>query len=132
MPFNQSTSDEHDEYATLVFTELRMGGTEYVDIGSQIHLSCNATGDGRSPVAVDWFFEGNRVHPSNPRWRGRLEILRRTSYDEKYYISELIIDRSRMEDKGSYVCRSSDLMVSSLKVHVLKDGKYLSIWVDIL
>ena len=91
-------------------------------MGSKIHLICNATGTTRAPEAVDWFFEGNRIHQSNRRWRGRVEILKRTSIEGHYYISELIIGHSRLEDKGSYVCRSSDLTVNSVKVHVL-NGK---------
>ena len=96
-----------------------------MNAGGRIHLRCNATGVSRAPEAVDWFFEGNRIHPSNPRWRGRVEVLKHTSIEGKYYISELIIDQSKIEDKGSYVCRSSNMDVDSLKVHVL-NGKHLS------
>lgn len=100
-------------------SELTITGTQFVNMGSPIHLICNATGSSRAPEAVDWFFEGNSIHPSNPRWRGRVEILKHSSFEGKYYISELIVDKSRMDDKGHFVCRSSDLTVSSIKVHVL-------------
>ena len=100
-----------------------MKGTKYVNMGNQIHLLCNASGISRAPEEIDWFFEGNRIHPSNPRWNGRVEILKHTSIPGRYYISELLIEQSSMADQGSYVCRSSDLNVNSMKVHVL-NGEY--------
>lgn len=104
-------------------SSLKVNGTQYVNVGDKIHLTCNATGSTRAPDAVDWFYEGNRIHQSNPRWQGRVEILKHESFEGKYYISELIIDHSTLEDKGHYVCRSSDLTVDDLKVHVLNAGK---------
>ena len=87
--------------------------------GEKIHLICNATGSTHTPKAVDWFYEGTRIHSSDPRWKGRVEVLKHESFEGKYFISELIVDHSRLKDKGHYVCRSSDLTVDSLKVHVL-------------
>lgn len=104
-------------------SELKVTGTKYVNMGDKIHLTCNATGSTRAPEAVDWFYEGNRIHQSNPKWRGRVEVVKHESFEGKYFISELIIDHSNLEDKGHYVCRSSDLTVDSLKVHVLNADK---------
>ncbi|XP_060598029.1 MAM domain-containing glycosylphosphatidylinositol anchor protein 1-like isoform X2 [Ruditapes philippinarum] len=102
---------------------LKLSGTKFVNKGEKIHLVCNATGASRAPEAVDWFYEGNRIHPSNPIWKGRVEVLKHESFEGKYFISELIIDHSKLKDKGHYVCRSSDLTVDSLKVHVLNADK---------
>lgn len=88
-------------------------------MGRKLHLICNATGLIRAPDAVDWFKDGQRVHPSNDKWMGRVEILKHESFEGKFYVSELIIDHSKMEDSGHYVCRSTDLAVNSVKVHIL-------------
>ena len=107
----------------IYLADLKMKGTKYVNMGSQIHLMCNASGLSRAPEEIDWFFEGNRIHASNPQWKGRVEILKHTSIPGRFYISELLIEQSSMADQGSYVCRSSDLKINSMKVHVL-NGEY--------
>lgn len=108
--------------------EVLIKGTKYVNMGSQIHLVCNASGISRAPEKIDWFFKGNRIHPSNPRWKGRVAILKHTAIPGRSFISELVIKQSTIADQGDYVCRSSDLKVTNLKVHVL-NGKYLSRWI---
>ena len=107
----------------FILTDLQMKGTKYVNMGQQIHLLCNASGINRAPEKIDWFFKGSRIHPSNPRWKGRVEILKHTSIPGRFFISELFIEQSTIADQGDYVCRSSDLIVNNLKVHVL-NGKY--------
>ncbi|KAH3741662.1 hypothetical protein DPMN_048387 [Dreissena polymorpha] len=104
-------------------TELRIVGNTYVNMGTVIHLICNATGAYRAPEAVDWFYDGNRIHMADDRWKGRVEILKHESFEGKYFVSELIIDKSRLEDNGDYVCRSSDLAVNSVKIHILNTDK---------
>lgn len=99
--------------------EVLIKGTKYVNMGSQIHLVCNASGISRAPEKIDWFFKGNRIHPSNPRWKGRVAILKHTAIPGRSFISELVIKQSTIADQGDYVCRSSDLKVTNLKVHVL-------------
>ena len=91
-------------------------------MGSELHLICNATGLVRAPDAVDWFKDGQRIHPSHEKWSGRIEVVKHESFEGKYYVSELIIEHSAMEDNGHYVCRSTDLAVSSIKIHIL-NGK---------
>lgn len=56
-----------------------------------------------------------------------MEVLKHESFEGKYFISELIVDHSKLDDKGHYVCRSSDLTVDSLKVHVLNGTTFLVI-----
>ncbi|XP_052795591.1 uncharacterized protein LOC128228352 isoform X7 [Mya arenaria] len=109
--------------ATYSETELRIIGNNYVNMGSLLHLICNATGALRTPEAVDWFYEGNRIDQSDSRWQGRVEILKHESFEGRYYVSELIVDKTDMGDNGDYVCRSSDLAVNSVKVHILNAVK---------
>lgn len=84
-----------------------------------IHLVCNATGVDRAPEDVDWFFNGNRIHTSDPRWYERIEIVKHRPLPGRSYISELIIHKTTMKDQGNYVCRSSDLNIDSMGVHIL-------------
>jgi hypothetical protein len=82
-------------------------------------LLCNVTGILQAPVDVDWFFKGERIITSLAHWKDRTQILRRTR--GKMYISELIVERSTLHDKGIYVCRSSgsSIDVESITVNVL-------------
>lgn len=105
-------------------SELKISGNTFVNMGRKLHLICNATSSIRAPDAVDWFKDGQRIHPSNPIWSGRIDIVKHESFEGKYYVSELIIDHTQLEDNGHYVCRSTDLAVNSTKVHVL-NGKFL-------
>lgn len=106
----------------IVFLGLTITGTEYVNQYSDIHLKCNATGVERAPDDIDWFFNGNKIHTTHPRWYGRIEILKQKPIPGRSYISDLIIHLSTMADQGNYVCRSSDLSANNMKVHVL-NGK---------
>ncbi|XP_060574564.1 uncharacterized protein LOC132732193 isoform X2 [Ruditapes philippinarum] len=85
-------------------------------------LLCNVTGILQAPVDVDWFFKGERIITSLAHWKDRTQILRRTR--GKMYISELIVERSTLHDKGIYVCRSSgsSIEVDSITVNVLSDS----------
>lgn len=104
-------------------SELTITGTEYVKLYRDIHLVCNATGVKRAPQEVDWFFNGDRIVPTQPHWYGRIEILKRWPSLCCSFISEIIIHQSTLADQGNYVCRSSDLSVNNIKVHIL-NGTY--------
>ncbi|XP_052217692.1 peroxidasin homolog [Dreissena polymorpha] len=100
-------------------------GTEYVNEYSNIQLTCNASGVDRAPDDIDWFFDGTKLTTSHPHWYGRLEITKHRPLPGLSYISEITIQHSTLGDSGNYVCRSSDIEVDSLTVHVLnvnKDG----------
>lgn len=103
--------------------KLTITGTQYVTQFSDIHLVCNATGVDRAPEDVDWFFNGNRIHTTHPHWYGRIEIAKHRPFPSTSYISELTIHHSTMDDQGNYVCRSSDLNVNSMNVHILNADK---------
>ena len=97
--------------------DLTIRGTEYVSLLENIHLVCNATGVGEAPSGIDWFFDGNPIREWNPR----VEILKHKPVPGRSYISELIVEKVTMADRGNYVCRSSDRIVKGMKVHVLND-----------
>ena len=48
-----------------------------------------------------------------------LNIGKTYHYSDKRLTSILTIEQSRMNDEGTYVCRSTDLQISSVQVHVL-------------
>ena len=83
-------------------------------------LQCNATGEYYPPDEMDWFRNGERL--SSQRHRG-VRISKQYSISKRTFTSVLVIDRADMEDDGTYVCRSSNMQITSTKVHVL-NGKY--------
>ena len=83
-------------------------------------LQCNATGEYYPPDEMDWFRNGERL--SSQRHRG-VRISKQYSISKRTFTSVLVIDRADMRDDGTYVCRSSNMQITSTKVHVL-NGKY--------
>lgn len=101
-----------------------MTGTEYVDFSHQIQLRCNASGIDQAPEDIDWFYEGVLIDTNNKKWKNRIEITKyKPQVPGKTLVSELTIERSHQDDMGNYVCRSSELDTTSIKVHVL-NGTY--------
>ena len=82
-------------------------------------LQCNATGEYYPPDEMDWFRNGERL--SSQRHRG-VRITKQYSISKRTFTSVLVVDRADMADQGTYVCRSSNMQISSIKVHVL-NGK---------
>lgn len=110
---------------------INLTGTEYVDKDQKINLTCNATGAERAPSDIDWFHEGNRIYTNNKKWMNRIEITKyKPEIPGRSLISSLIIERSTLNDTGSYVCRSSNLETTSLKIHVL-NGKHLYLFLSL-
>ncbi|KAK7116484.1 zwei Ig domain protein zig-8-like [Littorina saxatilis] len=92
-------------------------GKEYVEKGDPIHLICNATGGSQIPEDIDWFKDGSKI--DTRRKNHQVVITKFRSIEQQALISELIIDHSRMRDSGTYICRSSEKEIDSLKVTVL-------------
>ena len=84
-------------------------------------LQCNATGEYYPPDEMDWFRNGERL--SSQRHRG-VRISKQYSISKRTFTSVLVINRASMDDDGTYVCRSSNMQITSTKVHVL-NGKLL-------
>ncbi|XP_060556110.1 zwei Ig domain protein zig-8-like isoform X2 [Ruditapes philippinarum] len=103
--------------------ELRLQGTKYVSLMENVHLICNATGSSTAPDGVDWFFNGDPINEMNPRWHGRLYEINKKPLPGRSLISEIIIEKATMEDRGHYVCRLTKVLAEGFKVHVLNDRK---------
>ena len=84
--------------------------------GDPIHLTCNATGGSQIPEDIDWFKDGSKI---DTRRKNHVVITKFRLIEQQALISELIIDHSRMKDTGTYICRSSEREIDSLKVNVL-------------
>ncbi|XP_063433100.1 zwei Ig domain protein zig-8-like isoform X1 [Mytilus trossulus] len=103
---------------------IRLTGTAYLDLHQKINLTCNATGLFRAPDDIDWFHDGNIIDQKDKQWGGRLKIYKRIQdVPGRMLISELIIERSTLDDRGMYVCRSSENEASSFPVSILDTGK---------
>ena len=89
-----------------------MEGEQFVEKGNPIILNCTATAIDYRPKGVDWFKDGIKV-------RSSAHVLITESSDGNVLHSTLEIQRSNMTDAGTYVCRSSKLIVTSRKVNVL-------------
>ncbi|KAL5004921.1 hypothetical protein ScPMuIL_018377 [Solemya velum] len=96
--------------------EISISGSRYVEKGDSIYLMCNATGEDYPPDDLDWFKEGKKVVSDYDR---SLSITKFVSLAAKTIVSILKVERSTMEDAGNYVCRTSDLMITGIKVHVI-------------
>lgn len=82
---------------------------------------CNATGEDYPPDELDWFKEGKKVTTDYDRG---LSITKFVSLAEQTIVSILRVKRSTMADAGNYVCRTSDLLIIGINVHVI-NGKVL-------
>ncbi|XP_052282467.1 uncharacterized protein LOC127879568 isoform X2 [Dreissena polymorpha] len=103
--------------------EVELTGTEYVSLMEDIRLVCNATGALKAPDSVDWFFNGEPISEMKPEWFGRILQLNRKPIPGRSLISELVIKRVTMGDRGHYVCRLTKKLAQGFKVHILNDKK---------
>ncbi|KAL8620728.1 hypothetical protein ACOMHN_067291 [Nucella lapillus] len=89
-------------------------GSHFVEMGNTLTLTCRATGLDYPPDDLDWFKDGLKL--TNSR---RLHLSKDVSLSDKTIVSTLQVSRAVMRDAGTYVCRASDLQVTSAKVNVL-------------
>lgn len=94
-----------------------MKGEEFVDRGQKILLVCNATGP-RIPEKIDWFKDGTKLDDMSYRHEN-LIIKEYIDVEDQALISELEIKHTDIKNSGTYICRSSDKKIDSLKVTVL-------------
>ncbi|XP_041377123.1 zwei Ig domain protein zig-8-like [Gigantopelta aegis] len=100
----------------LTKPEIAMKGKEFVEMGEQIRLSCKASGGPQIPEEMDWFKDGDKIDMKKYK---NVLITKYRSLAERALVSELLIDRSRIHDSGTYICRSSSDEIDSIKVTVL-------------
>ncbi|KAH9503193.1 hypothetical protein Btru_068440 [Bulinus truncatus] len=99
-------------------------GKEYVDSNEPIRLICNATGGSKIPEDIDWFKDGTKLDSKNRR-DPNIVLTKYMSLEDQALISELFIEHADINDSGSYICRSSDRELDSIKVTVLVGGYWL-------
>ena len=112
-PINDVTDPEDD------IPEIQITAEQYVERGEPIQLQCNATGEYYPPDEMDWFRNGERL---TTRRQSGMKITKQFSILKRTFSSVLSINRATMDDDGTYVCRSSNMQITSTKVHVL-NGK---------
>ena len=100
-------------------TAITMKGKPYVNKGEPIHLSCDATGVRHIPEFIFWFKDGIEVTPHGRNRNSRVAVTSFRSTEQQALHSELIINHSSLQDKGTYICRSSDGVSDSLIVNIL-------------
>ncbi|XP_046581568.1 hemicentin-2-like isoform X2 [Haliotis rubra] len=97
---------------------IRISGPQFVEEGHALRLVCNATGAVSPPNDIDWFKDGVKVTREV-----RLLIAKTVSMARRTLNSVLYIDTAEMTDAGTYVCRTSDLQITSTKVFIIKGSK---------
>ena len=79
-------------------------------------LVCNASGTMNPPDNIDWFKDGNQIVPDKKK---RIELHKRFSIHQRTITSTLRKEKAEMSDAGTYSCRTSASLVTSVKVTVL-------------
>ncbi|BFY97539.1 hypothetical protein BsWGS_00580 [Bradybaena similaris] len=97
--------------------DISIHGTIFVEKGDTLRLVCNATGSEYPPESIDWFKDGDKIKNNE-----RITLANDVSLSERTIVSTLSIRRCHMGDAGTYVCRTSDLQVTSVKVNILNTG----------
>ncbi|XP_035828918.1 uncharacterized protein LOC101853652 isoform X2 [Aplysia californica] len=104
---------------------IALSGKRYVEQGEPIHLFCNTTGPLGDHLSIDWFKDGDKIDYStykhivitNYNVVETNSLFRRPN--SSLLVSELLIDRSRASDTGTYICRSAQGYIANHKVTVL-------------
>ncbi|KAL3865522.1 hypothetical protein ACJMK2_042905 [Sinanodonta woodiana] len=103
-----------------LFSAISISGKNFVDKGNPIILWCNASSEYRPPLDIDWFKDGIKLKSDTTR---EILITKPKERELKTFYSKLEIEKSRMDDAGNYICRSSDLLVASTHVTVLNTDR---------
>jgi len=98
---------------TFLSAAIQVSGSDYVEAGGQIQLTCNATGRPDPPHNVDWYKDDGKV--SSDAQNG---VIITKKIETKVLVSMLVIKRSQERDSGTYECRSSSNEVGSITVRV--------------
>ncbi|KAL5005355.1 hypothetical protein ScPMuIL_018811 [Solemya velum] len=121
-----SSTNGIKQFVELSVLSIKLTGTEYINLDQTIHLTCNVTGSKASPDDIDWFFNGQIIRSEDEKWEHRLYIVKyKPEIPGRSLISELRIVRALLKDNGNYVCRSSNMDTTGIKVNVLNADKEL-------
>ncbi|RUS89830.1 hypothetical protein EGW08_002442 [Elysia chlorotica] len=103
-----------DVSSEAIKPKITINGTLFMEKGQTLRLVCNATGSRYPPDAIDWFKDGSKIKSN-----GRVALTSDVSLAESTISSILSVRRAMLEDAGTYVCRTSDLQVTSARVNIL-------------
>ncbi|ESO87560.1 hypothetical protein LOTGIDRAFT_166440 [Lottia gigantea] len=95
---------------------MTLTGNRFINLGEKVVLLCNATGGHLIPEEIDWFKDGDIIHTELDK---SVRINKKVDLKSRSLISELIVERSKVTDSGTYICRSSNEDIDSLDVTVL-------------
>ncbi|XP_052101880.1 zwei Ig domain protein zig-8-like [Mytilus californianus] len=107
-----STKDDIVRYVDLnVINEpghdskhVNIDGPHLVEKGHPIRLTCNASGNSRSPTDIKWYIGGKRLYNE---LNHNVRIITYPRSDVNTLYSELRITKSDTEDSGTYVCQTT-------------------------
>ena len=102
----------------FLFSGIVVRGNPSVARGDTIRIECNVTGATDMTFDVDWFKDGNRINAQERQ----ISISKDRSIAKKTLNSVLEIRNSKMEDSGTYVCRTSERLVGSQRIQI-QNGK---------
>lgn len=101
-------------------SSIHITGDSYVNKYDRLVLLCNASSDSYPPDELDWFMNGLKVVTDLDEG---IRITNSVSLRSRTIWSELVIEHAQMHHGGTYICRTSDELVTNIKVNVLSDGR---------
>ncbi|KAL3867221.1 hypothetical protein ACJMK2_044437, partial [Sinanodonta woodiana] len=96
--------------------EIKILGTSKVEKGETIRIICNATGGTFTPEELDWLKDGNKLTADKSE---RIVISKHISLLSMTISSVLTIKHASVDDAGTYVCRTSDILVTEIRVKII-------------
>jgi hypothetical protein len=96
---------------------VQVTGEDFVERGSTLKLTCNATGKPDPPHDVEWLKDGVLVE-TDPR-SGKIITKK---IETKVLVSMLVVQQAALSDQGTYECRSTANDSAKISVKIL-DGK---------
>lgn len=98
------------------FSAIRITGQTYINKNEKLVLVCKSSSDSYPPAELDWFMNGHKI-VTNPD-KG-IKIINSVSLRSRTIWSKLSIEHAQMNHGGTYICRTSNLLVTNVKVNIL-------------
>lgn len=103
---------------------IQISGPNFTEKGEPIRITCNATSEFIVPHDyMDWFQNGRKLRASHA---DGISITEYHQKDTRTLYSILEIEKSTMDDAGTYICRNSRRDVVSHQVIVLNGNFHSS------
>lgn len=91
-------------YLCSYISVVNIAGPHYIEKGHPIRLTCNASGQSRSPKSISWYIGGLHLYNGINR---NVRIITYPRSDVNTLYSELRIAKSDIDNAGTYVCQTS-------------------------